>query len=115
MFGSEIEKVCASSLVSEANSVHFTLDLPSQKQWTQVNFASEPTPRHQGFEDTVSILYHESMDAGWEHYPVYPGESGCRPVDVGMCPSTKTGEDNLLTPPTLARPSVPRPDASSSV
>ena len=73
----EIEKVCASSLLSEVNSVCFTPDLPSQNQWAQVNFASEPTPCHQGFKDTVSVLHHESMDARREHYPVHPDEPGC--------------------------------------
>jgi hypothetical protein len=68
--------------------VRFTLDLPWKNQRAQVHFTSEPTPCHSGFEDTVSVLHHESVDAGWEYYPVYPDEPGCGPVDVGMCPST---------------------------
>jgi hypothetical protein len=80
----EIEKVCGLLLLSEANSVCFTLDLPSQNQWAQVHFASKPTPCHQGFKDTVSILPNESVDARWEYYPVYPDDPRCRPADVGM-------------------------------
>jgi hypothetical protein len=63
-------------------------DLPSLYQRAHVHLRTQRTPHHQRFGDAVSVLHHESVDAGWEHYAVYPDEPGCQPVFIGMFPST---------------------------
>jgi hypothetical protein len=73
----EIESVCTSFLLLEAHSARLIPDLPSWNRRAPGRFPSESTPRHRDFGDVVSILHHEPVDAGWEHYPVHPDEPGC--------------------------------------
>jgi len=90
-------------------------DIPPHYRSEQAQFSSKHPPRHPGFGGAVSVLYHEPMDARWEHYPVYPSEPRCRSTDACTCPPAGIGEDNLLTSPVTACTSVRRSHAPSRV
>jgi hypothetical protein len=71
----EIGNVCGLYILSETHSAHSIPDTSSRNQWTQV--PSERTPHRRDFRHTVSTLRHDSVDAGWEHRPVYEDKPGC--------------------------------------
>jgi len=81
----ELKKVRDHLVLPETYSVHSISDIPSSEGGGRARSSSQRTPRHPGFGNTVSTLYHESLDAERKYHPVHPNEPGCRFPGAGMC------------------------------
>ena len=81
-------RICMEYLVfPEAYLTRLVPEIQSRSRKDQAQSSSERAPHYRGFEDTASVLCHESMDAGRKYHKVHPDEPNCQSSDAGLCPS----------------------------